>query len=91
MEEINEAAADGAAPEYRDPAFEFSAPRFYDFQRLSENVPSPPSQGEGYFDSSQTKGARPMTQKTGLHRRHQKGCSTDRPCHCRAEDAAEGQ
>ena len=48
-------ASVGGAP-HHDPAFEFCAPMFYDFQRMNDNVPSPASQGEGYFESSKTKG-----------------------------------
>ena len=58
MGDADKEGVGGAGAHHRDPAFEFNAPRFYDFQRLSDNVPSPPSQGEDYFNSSQTKGAR---------------------------------
>ena len=39
-----------------DPAFEFNAPRWYDFQRLNECMPSPTADADAYFSSSQVKG-----------------------------------
>ena len=50
------AQADGAAQEHRDPAFEFNAPQYYDFQRLNDDASSPVSDGDGYFDSAKTRG-----------------------------------
>ena len=49
----------GAASPYVDPDFEFNAPRFYDFQRLNDNVSSPSSEGDTYFDTSKVKGSIP--------------------------------
>ncbi len=40
----------------QDPAFEFNAPRWYDFQRLNESMPSPTADADAYFFSSQVKG-----------------------------------
>ena len=45
----------GASP-YMDPDYEFNAPRFYDFQRLKENLASPVSEGDTYFNTSKVKG-----------------------------------
>ena len=45
----------GASP-YGDPDYEFNAPRFYDFQRLRDNLGSPISEGDTYFDTSKVKG-----------------------------------
>ena len=45
----------GASP-YVDPDYEFNAPRFYDFQRLRDNLGSPVSEGDTYFDTSKVKG-----------------------------------
>lgn len=66
----------GGAP-HHDPVYEFCAPMFYDFQRLNDNVPSPASQGEAYFESSKTKGKQ-------LHKARQLTCSrkTSTPLRC---------
>ena len=45
----------GASP-YVDSDYEFNAPRFYDFQRLKDNLGSPVSEGDTYFDTSKVKG-----------------------------------
>lgn len=39
-----------------DPAFEFHAPKWYDFERLNDNAPSPSSHGDAYFQTSKVKG-----------------------------------
>ena len=49
----------GAASPYRDPAFEFNAPRFFDFQRFDHDISPPSSEGDTYFDTSQVKGELP--------------------------------
>ncbi|EIE18680.1 hypothetical protein COCSUDRAFT_45164 [Coccomyxa subellipsoidea C-169] len=48
----------------QDPAFEFNAPRWYDFQRLNESMPSPTADADAYFFSSQVKGLRTPTRNT---------------------------
>ena len=45
-----------SASPYREPDYEFNAPRFYDFQRLRDNIDSPVSEGDTYFDTSKVKG-----------------------------------
>ena len=56
----------GAASPYVDPDFEFNAPRFYDFQRLNDNVSSPSSEGDTYFDTSKVKGSIPAAARTSV-------------------------
>jgi hypothetical protein len=53
--EAAEEAAE-AAQQHRDPAFEFNAPQYFDFQRLNDDACSPVSDGDGYFESAKTKG-----------------------------------
>ena len=49
----------GVASPYVDPAFEFNAPRFFDFQKIDHDLSSPSSEGDTYFDTSQVKGGLP--------------------------------
>ena len=58
----------GASP-YVDPDYEFNAPRFYDFQRLKDNLGSPVSEGDTYFDTSKVKGES-IAKSTARERQH---------------------
>ena len=44
------------ASPYVDSDYEFIAPWVYDFQRLKDNLGSPASEGDTYFDTSKVKG-----------------------------------
>ena len=52
------------APAAVDPRWEFNAPRYYDFEALEDAATcSPACHKDGWFDTSQTAGARSLRQR----------------------------